>query len=80
VPLGFLITAGLVALGMAASLWRPARSGPLGLATWFISAIVNESPFPAGLTIVNDPPAATEEHQGLRDIAVPPPIRLGAAT
>jgi acetyl esterase/lipase len=30
---------------MAASLWPPARSGLLGVATWFVSAIVNESPF-----------------------------------
>jgi hypothetical protein len=30
---------------MAASLWPPARSGVLGLATWFVSAIPNESPF-----------------------------------
>ena len=44
-PVGFLISAGIVALGMAASLWPPARSGLLGLATWFVSAIVNESPF-----------------------------------
>jgi acetyl esterase/lipase len=45
VPVGFLITAGLVALGMGTSLWPPARSGLPGLATWFVSAIVNESPF-----------------------------------
>jgi acetyl esterase/lipase len=45
VPIGFLITAGLVAIGMAASLWPPARSGPLGVATWLFSAIPNESPF-----------------------------------
>ena len=44
-PVGFLITAGLIALGMGASLWPPARSGLLGAATWFISQIVNESPF-----------------------------------
>jgi acetyl esterase/lipase len=44
-PVGFLITAGLVALGMAASLWPPARSGLLGLVTWLVSAIANESPF-----------------------------------
>jgi acetyl esterase/lipase len=43
VPIGFLITAGLVALGMAASLWPPARVG--GMATWLVSAIPNESPF-----------------------------------
>jgi acetyl esterase/lipase len=45
VPVGFLITLGLIALAMAASLWPPARSGPVGLATWLVSAIVNESPF-----------------------------------
>ena len=44
-PVGFLITAALVVLGLAASLWPPARSGPLGMLTWFVSAIVNESPF-----------------------------------
>jgi acetyl esterase/lipase len=45
VPVGFLITAGLVALGMAASLRPPSRSGLPGLATWLVSAIPNESPF-----------------------------------
>jgi acetyl esterase/lipase len=45
VPIGFLITAGLVAVGMAASLWPPARSGLGGIATWLASAIANESPF-----------------------------------
>ena len=44
-PVGFLITAGLVALGMAAALWPPFRSWPVGLATWVVSAIPNESPF-----------------------------------
>ena len=44
-PVGLLITAGLVVLGMAASLWPVFRSGRLGLATWFVSAIPNESPF-----------------------------------
>jgi len=44
-PVGFLITAGLVALGIAVSLWPPSRSGLLGVLTWFASAIVNESPF-----------------------------------
>jgi acetyl esterase/lipase len=43
VPIGFLITAGLVALGMAASLWPLARSG--GMVTWLLSSIPNESPF-----------------------------------
>jgi acetyl esterase/lipase len=45
VPVGFLITAGLVALGMAASLSPSSRSGLLGPATWLVSAIPNESPF-----------------------------------
>ena len=44
-PVGFLITAGLVALGMAAALLPPARSRSLGLATWLVSVIPNESPF-----------------------------------
>jgi acetyl esterase/lipase len=44
-PVGFLITCGLVAAGMAAALWPPSRSGPLGMATWIVSAIPNESPF-----------------------------------
>jgi acetyl esterase/lipase len=45
VPAGFLITVGLMALAMAASLWPPSRSGILGLAAWLVSAIPNESPF-----------------------------------
>ena len=40
-----MITVGLVAVGMAVSLWPPSRSGLPGVATWFVSAIVNESPF-----------------------------------
>jgi acetyl esterase/lipase len=45
VSVGLLTTVGLVALGMAASLWPPARSGLPGLVTWLLSAIPNESPF-----------------------------------
>jgi acetyl esterase/lipase len=45
VPIGFLITLGLVAFGMALSLWPLSRSGPGGLVTWFLSALPNESPF-----------------------------------
>jgi acetyl esterase/lipase len=45
VPVGFLITVGLAGLGMAASSRPPFRSGLLGLATWIVSAITNESPF-----------------------------------
>jgi acetyl esterase/lipase len=45
VPVGFLIGTAVVALGMALSLWPPSRSGPLGVTTWFLSALPNESPF-----------------------------------
>jgi acetyl esterase/lipase len=45
VPVGFLVTAGLLALAMAASLWPPSHPPLLGRATWWISAIPNESPF-----------------------------------
>jgi hypothetical protein len=45
VPAGYMITVAIVALAMAASLWPPCRSGLLGLATWLVSAIPNESPF-----------------------------------
>lgn len=44
-PIGFLITCGLVVAGMVGALWPPSRSGPLGMATWIVSAIPNESPF-----------------------------------
>ena len=44
-PIGFLITGALVAIGMAVSLWPPSRSGLGGLLTWLISAVPNESPF-----------------------------------
>jgi acetyl esterase/lipase len=43
-PVGFLITVGLVALGMAVSLRPPSRRGLGGLLTWLVSAIPNESP------------------------------------
>jgi acetyl esterase/lipase len=45
VPVGFLIGTLVVALGLAAALWPPARSGLLGVASWFLSALPNESPF-----------------------------------
>ena len=44
-PVGFLITAGLLVLGIAASVWPPPRSGPVGVAGWLLSALPNESPF-----------------------------------
>ena len=44
-PIGFLITLGLVGLAMAASVWPPFRSGLGGILTWLITAIANESPF-----------------------------------
>jgi acetyl esterase/lipase len=45
VPIGFLIGVAVVALGVATSLWPPSRSGLVGVFTWFISALPNESPF-----------------------------------
>ena len=51
-PVGFLITAGLMALAMGASLWPRFRSGLVGVATWFVSAIPNESPFLAFYAMV----------------------------
>jgi acetyl esterase/lipase len=44
-PVGFLIGTGLIALAMVASAWPASRSAPLGPATWFVSALPNESPF-----------------------------------
>ena len=43
-PIGFLITAALVGLGMLVAVRPPSRSGPAGVVTWLISAIPNESP------------------------------------
>jgi acetyl esterase/lipase len=40
-----VITAALVIVGLAVSVWPPFRSGQLGLAVWLVSAIPNESPF-----------------------------------
>ena len=44
-PVGFVFTAALVIVGLALSLWPPSLSGLLGLLTWLVSAIPNESPF-----------------------------------
>jgi acetyl esterase/lipase len=40
-----VITAALMMLGLAVSVWPPSRSGLLGLLAWLVSAIPNESPF-----------------------------------
>jgi acetyl esterase/lipase len=45
VPVGFLIGTAVVALGVATALWPPTRSGVLGVASWILSALPNESPF-----------------------------------
>jgi hypothetical protein len=45
VPVGLVITAALVVVGVAVSVCPPARSGRLGLIAWLLSAIPNESPF-----------------------------------
>jgi acetyl esterase/lipase len=44
-PVGFLITAGLVACGLLAAARPPYRSGLGGVLTWIVSALPNESPF-----------------------------------
>jgi acetyl esterase/lipase len=44
VPVGFVVTAALVIVGLAVAVWPPFRSGLLGLAVWLVSAIPNESP------------------------------------
>ena len=44
-PVGFLITGMLVIIGLAVSVWPPSRAGLVGLVTWLVSAIPNESPF-----------------------------------
>jgi acetyl esterase/lipase len=44
VPVGLVITAALMVLGVALSVWPPPRSGPIGLIAWLVSAIPNESP------------------------------------
>jgi len=41
---GFLITALLVACGMAMAAWPLSRSGLAGVVTWIVSALPNESP------------------------------------
>jgi len=45
VPVGFVVTAALVILGLAVSVRPPSRSGLLGLRAWLVSAIPNGSPF-----------------------------------
>jgi acetyl esterase/lipase len=45
VPFGYLITMGLVAVGMLLALVPLRRSAGLGTLSWFLSAVVNESPF-----------------------------------
>jgi acetyl esterase/lipase len=44
-PIGYLITMGVAAAGMVLALRPLARSGAMGTLSWFLSAMVNESPF-----------------------------------
>ena len=46
-PIGYLITVGVVAVGLLLALAPLRRSGGLGTLSWFLSAVVNESPFVA---------------------------------
>lgn len=43
-PIGYLVTIGVISAGMLASLVPFARSGGLGTLSWLLSAVVNESP------------------------------------
>ena len=52
VPVGYLITVGLVGAGIASAIRPPFRSWPLGLVTWIVSAIPSESPFLAFYWVV----------------------------
>ncbi len=62
-PIGFLITAALVALGMLTSCWPLARSGALGVITWLLSALPNESPFLALYWMGASTSIAASEHR-----------------
>jgi hypothetical protein len=46
-PIGYLITAAVVALGMLLALRPVRRPAPLRTASWVLGSIVNESPFVA---------------------------------
>ena len=46
-PIGYLITVAVVALGMLLALRPLYRPAPLGTASWALGSIVNESPFVA---------------------------------
>ena len=48
-PVGYLITVGVVAVAMLLALAPLRRSGGLGTLSWLLSAVVNESPFVAML-------------------------------
>ena len=44
-PVGYLVSVGVVAIGTLLALTPLSRSGGLGTLSWFLSAVVNESPF-----------------------------------
>ena len=44
-PIGYAITAAVIAGGLLAALVPLRRRGPLGVASWVVSAVPNESPF-----------------------------------
>lgn len=46
-PIGYLVTVGVISVGMVVSLVPLARTGRLGTLSWLFSAVVNESPFVA---------------------------------
>lgn len=46
-PIGYLISVGLVAVGMLVAVRPPGRSGRLGTASWLVGMVPSESPFAA---------------------------------
>ena len=66
-PVGYLITVGLVAAGMLLAVVPLRRPGTPGIVSWGLSAVVNESPFVAFYYVV----AATLLALGQGDLGTP---------
>ena len=46
-PVGYLVAVGVTAVGLVLAVWPLSRSGRLGILSWLVSAVPNESPFVA---------------------------------
>ena len=66
-PVGYLITVALVAMGVLFAVAPLRRSGSPGIVSWFLSAVVNESPFVAFYYVL----AATLLALGQGDLGTP---------